>query len=394
MPTFSYEVRQQSGKTESGTIEGDDQRAAVRALQAKGYFVVAVRQVGSARAPSAQRPDLARRFLAPILYPVNSKSLAIFFTSLKMLLATGMNISEALHTLARQTGNPTLKQAAREMSEEAVRGRPMSSALGRYPSAFNATTMAIMEAGERSGLIEHTSDRLAKHYDRIFALEQSYRWQTFYPKMLLAALIVIPTAPTLILGGMSAWLQQLLSRALPLTVAILAAWYGWRALRSISMFAELIDRVKLGIPWFGTIARKLATARWARALATLSSAGVPVHQALIASAAASGNKAMELSLVREAKGLLEGRTLTEVIAASHAVPHMAVDLLASAERAGSVDAALDKVAEYYESETEVSGKQSAVAVGTGIYLIVAILIAAFVVKFWLGYFKGLEQFMP
>jgi type II secretory pathway component PulF len=103
---------------------------------------------------------------------------------------------------------------------------------------------------------------------------------------------------------------------------------------------------------------------------------------------------MEMSLVRHARGLLDGHTLTEVVAASHAVPQMAVDLLASAERAGSVELALDKVAEYYESETEVSGKQSAVAVGTGIYLVVAILIAAFVVKFWLGYFKGLEQFMP
>jgi type II secretory pathway component PulF len=280
------------------------------------------------------------------------------------------------------------------MSEEAVRGRPMSSVLSRYPSAFSLATMAIMEAGEHSGMIEQTSDRLAKHYDRIFTLEQSYRWQTFYPKILLAALILIPTAPTLILGGTAAWLQQLLSRALPLAVAILVAWYGWRALRGISLFSELIDRVKLSIPWFGTIARKLATARWARALATLSSAGVPVHQALMAAAAASGNRAMEASFAREAKGLLEGRTLTEVVAASNVVPRMAVDLLASAERSGSVETGLDKVAEYYESETEVSGKQSAVAVGTGIYLVVAILIAAFVLRFWLGYFKGLEQFMP
>jgi len=394
MPTFAYEVKQPTGQTQKGTIEGESAQAAARALQAQGYFVVTVQPVRSARLRRGERPNLSRRFLAPILYPVNSKSLAIFFSSLKVLLGAGMNISEALHTLAGQTGNPALKQAAREMSEEAVRGRPMSSVLGRYPSAFTPTTIAIMEAGEQSGLIEHTSDRLATYYDRIFQLEQSYRWQTFYPKILLIALILIPTAPTLILGGTAAWLQELMSRALPLAVGITVLWYGWRALRSISAFSAAVDRVKLGIPWFGTLARKLATARWARALATLSSAGVPVHQAMIAAAAASGNKAMEVDLARQARQLLDGRTLTEVVAASHAVPRMAVDLLAAAERAGSVENALDKVADYYESETEVSGKQTAVAVGMGFYLLVAILIGAYVLRFWLGYFKGFEQFIP
>jgi len=82
------------------------------------------------------------------------------------------------------------------------------------------------------------------------------------------------------------------------------------------------------------------------------------------------------------------------VVASRVVPPMAVDLLSAAEKSGSVEDALDKVAEYYESETEVGGKQTAVAVGTGIYLLIAALIAGVVIKFWLGYFRGLEQFMP
>ena len=391
MPTFSYEVRQSTGQIATGTIEGEDQHAAVRALQAKGYFVIGMKPL---RRQVRDLGGVSRNLLAPIFYPVNSKSLAIFFTSLKALLSAGMNVSEAMDSLSRQTTSPTLRLAAREMSEAAVQGRPMSSLLGRFPSAFDDTVTSILEAGEQSGLLTQAADRIAKHYDRIFQLEQSYRWQTFYPKILLIALIVIPTLPTLILGSVGAWLRQVLTLALPTLVIILTLWYGWRALRNIPAFSAGIDGAKLLVPWFGSLARRIAAARWARALATLLGAGVPVHRAMLAAAAASGNKSIEQSLVREAQGLLEGKTLTEVVVASRVVPPMAIDLLHAAEKSGSVEDALDKVAEYYESETDVGGKQTAVAVGAGIYLLVALLIGAVVVKFWKSYFAGISEFMP
>ncbi len=391
MPTFSYEARQTTGQTETGTLEGENAQVVARALQARGYFVVAIRPVAASRAREGR--EFARSVLGPIFHPVNSKPLAIFFTSLRVLLATGMNLSQAMRVLSQQTSNPTLKRAAQEMSEEAARGRPMSSVLGRYPSAFNPTSAAVVEAGEASGMIELTADRLAKYYDRIFQLEQSYRWQTFYPKLLLAALILIPTAKTLFFGGLSAWLVLVLTRSLPLLVAITLLWYGWRALRTVGPISEAIDAVKLYVPWFGSLARRMATARWARALEMLATAGVPVHQALVAAAAASGNKAMEASLVREAQGVLSGRSLLEVVAMSRAVPPLAVELLAAAEQTGSYEGVLEKIAEYYESETEVGGKQTAVVVGTGFYLIVALLIAIVVISFWRGYFASIGAYL-
>ena len=391
MPTFSYEARQTTGQTETGTLEGENAQVVARALQARGYFVVAIRPVAGKRAREGR--EFARSVLGPIFHPVNSKPLAIFFTSLRVLLATGMNLSQAMRVLSQQTSNPTLKRAAQEMSEEAARGRPMSSVLGRYPSAFNPTSAAVVEAGEASGMIELTADRLAKYYDRIFQLEQSYRWQTFYPKLLLAALILIPTAKTLFFGGLNAWLVLVLIRSLPLLVAVTLLWYGWRALRSIGPISEAIDAVKLYVPWFGSLARRMATARWARALEMLATAGVPVHQALVAAAAASGNKAMEASLVREAQGVLSGRSLLEVVAMSRAVPPLAVELLAAAEQTGSYEGVLEKIAEYYESETEVGGKQTAVVVGTGFYLIIALLIAIVVISFWRGYFASIGAYL-
>lgn len=392
MPQFTYEVRQPTGAVSRGTTSGESAQAVARKLQAQGYYVIEIRPL-PARAAAASRDAFSRNVLAPVFFRVSSKSLGAFFASLRALLSAGMNISEAMTTLSRRTGNRTLRRAAYEMGEEAVRGRPMSSVLGRFPAAFGPATRAMIETGEESGFLERAAGRLAEHFDRTHELEMAYRWNTFYPKILVLALIVIPTLPTLVLGTVNEWLGVLLSRSLPTLVTVLLLWYGWRMMLLLPWLSRGIDRLKLLVPWFGSLARRTATARWARSLSMLSSAGVPVHRALLAAAAATGNRAIEASLVREAEGVLHGRTLSEVAQASREIPAMALDMLATAEKAGSIESALDKVAEYYESETDVGGKQTAVAVGVGFYLLIALLIGIFVISQWGAYIGGMGSFL-
>jgi type II secretory pathway component PulF len=391
MPQFTYEAREQTGKVERGTREAESAEAVARELRAQGYFVVTVER--AARPRPEQWETLKRQVLAPIFYPVSSKHRAMFFSSLKALLSSGMSVSEGMATLAKRTQNHTLRAAAAEMAEEAIRGRPMSAVMGRYPAAFPAVALSVMQAGEESGLIEQTADRLAKYFDRAFESEQMYRWQTFYPKLLLIALILIPTAPALVLGSFAQWIRIVLSRSLPLLLGAAVLWYGGRLLLRIPRVKRALDYAKLMLPWFGSLSRRISTARWARALAMLLSAGVPVHRAMVAAASATGNATMEEALVREAEGVLHGQTVAEALAASRHIPEMALDMLATAERAGSIENALEKVADYYESETDVGGKQTAVAVGLLLYLLVAAAIAVAVISFWKGYFGQYDELL-
>jgi type II secretory pathway component PulF len=391
MPTFSYEVRQEGGQVERGTRQGASEEAVARELRAQGYLVVSVQR--SAPETPAVADALVRHVLGPVFAPVSSKSKAQFFASLRALLSAGMNISEAMGRLSGRTRTRALARAAREMEEAAVRGRPMTHVMRRYPAAFNEATLAVMEAGEQSGLLEQTAGRLAGYFDRVFELEQTYRWQTFYPKVLLVALVLIPSAQVLVLQGFRPWLQYVLAIAIPALFALAVLWYGGRLLFRIPPIRKAWDGLKIMIPWFGSLSRRMATARWARALSMLLGAGVPVHRSLVAAASASGNAAMEAALEREAAGVFEGKTVGEVVAASGQIPDMALDMLTTSERTGSFEGALDKVADYYESETDVGGKQTAIAVGLVIYLIVAGIIAFMVISFWGGYVAGYGSFM-
>jgi len=163
MPQFTYEVRQSTGAVERGTTSGESTQAVARALQAEGYFVIQVQPL-AARPVGTSWEAFSRRVLAPVFFRVSSKSLGAFFASLRSLLSAGMNVSEAMTTLSRRTGNRTLRRAAHEMGEEAVRGRPMSGVLGRFPAAFGPAARAMIETGEDSGFLERAAGRLAERW--------------------------------------------------------------------------------------------------------------------------------------------------------------------------------------------------------------------------------------
>ena len=385
MPTFTYEVKEQDGEVQRGTLRGESAEAVARELRAQGYFIVSVEAAARPKVGFAE--SLKRRVAAPVFYPVSSKHRALFFSSLKALMSAGMGVTEAMSTLSKRTRNRILAHAAAEMAQEAIRGRPMTSVMHKYPAAFTPTALAVMEAGEESGLLEQTAGRLSTYFDKAFEIEQAYRWHTFYPKILLIALVLIPTVPTLVLGSFSSWVSLVLTRSLPLLLGLAIAWYGWRLLVQIPPIKRALDSIKLRLPWFGSLSRRISTGRWARALAMLLAAGVPVHRAMLAAASATDNAAMEEALVREAEGVMHGRTMSEVLAATRHIPDMALDMIGTAERAGSVEDALEKVADYYESETDVGGKQTAMAAGIFFYLLVAVAIAGVVIAFWSSYFN-------
>ena len=145
--------------------------------------------------------------------------------------------------LSQRTRSRMLAHASREMAEAAIHGRPMSGVMKKYPAAFGQATLAAMETSEQTGLIEQMADRLAKYYDRAFELEQTYRWQTFYPKLMLIAVVIIPTVPELVVGSFAKWLSLVLGTAL---IAVVDGFSSWEGSYTMAYFGTAITATEEG----------------------------------------------------------------------------------------------------------------------------------------------------
>jgi type IV pilus assembly protein PilC len=395
VPSFRYEAKDQAGRTVSGAIEAPTQEAAVRQVRAQGYWVVRLDSQYQVSELGGGWDRVKRQILAPVFRPVGSKPLAMFFASFSALLGAGMNLYEAAEALAHRTRNRVLRQAATEIAAAAQNGEPIAAVFVRHPAAFKPFVVALIETGQETGLLDEAMGKLAEYFDRTHELEMTFRLETFYTKLVLALVIIIPTflpfaEQVVVKGVWLPFLKTLLFNSSGLLLAIGAIWYGYRLLTRWPPVAQAVDRVKLSLPWFGSIARRFAVAKWARSMAMLSDAGVPIGRCLEASAAASGNAAIAASLTREADRVRRGESVTQVMEASREFPGLTVDMMAIAERSGSVSAAMNKVATYYESETGTEGKMAAITVGIVFYLAVAAVVAYVVISFWVGYFSGLD----
>ena len=398
MQTFSYEAKTNTGEVVRGSLEAETERTAVEKIRAMGYWVLRVKQ-------ARPRPDvtwyqlLARGYFSFIFHRVNAKALAIWYRSFSDLLGAGMNLHEAALTLSERTRSHTLRQATREIAEQARRGERMSPVLDRYPSIFPLYAKALVETGEETGLLNETLEQLAAFNDSIYEIQMAYRMETFYPKVVLFLFIMIPPVINAVTAGSTSlgsihfswpiYIRGVIERIGWVGVLLIALWFVWRLLMQFQPVRQGWDRVKLIIPWVGGIVRRNALARWARSTAMLIRAGVPLRRGLEASASATGNEAMAASMRREIPRVLGGEPLSSVMTHAAEFPEQAIDMVVAGERSGNIERMLDKMADYYQAEAMTQSKQTAVTAGVAFYLAVAILVGIYVIGFWAGYFSNI-----
>lgn len=391
MPRFRYQALDVSGQPVTGSVAAPDQEQAVRDAERIGLR--AVRIVAPPSQPTWHE-RVTRGYLSFLFHPVSTKDLALWYRSLNHVLKAGINLVQGSGLLASSTSSSTLRMVSREMSDTAAAGRPIAPVLSEYRSVFPDFARAVMEAGQESGTLQESAQRMADYYDQLFELQQEFRSQTFYPKILLLAWLALPIMPTLVLGGPGAYFNALLSRASYLAVAVVCGWLGWRFLTQFSWFRRAFDRFKLSLPALGGIARRNALARWARTMATMLKAGVPLGRSIEAAGAACGNAAIEAAVSRAAHSVLTGRQISQVMTESREFPNTMLEMMAIGEQSGDPGQMLDRAATYYEMEARTASHQTAVTVGVGLYMLMAVLIGITVIKFWAGYGVTVAGHMP
>lgn len=353
---FRYHAQPSHGPRQRGTLEAASARQARQLLRERGLQVLSIRPVRW-RWPAAWLPG--KRLGAP--------QLAIITRQLATLLHAGMPLSDALQAVASQTEQRGVSQLLRAVNEQVTQGHTLADALGRYPQAFPMVYRATVAAAERSGYLPDVFERLADHGERQQALRQKVQLAMVYPMiLLLVSLLVVgfllgyvvpdvvqafardqaqlPFATRLLIG-----LSEFTGRfGLLVIVALLACVLATRwALRQPARRARW-DALALRLPMWGAFIRASDAARFVATLATLGRSGVALVDAMHIGAAVTSNLALRERLGSAARELAEGASLATSLARCAALPPLTLHMIASGERAGELDAMLERAADLQE----------------------------------------------
>jgi type IV pilus assembly protein PilC len=389
MPTFVYTARDQSGNQTTGTVEADTDSRAVSDLRDRGLWVTDIKS-GGRPAGGYAAPVQDKSVLKSMWSPVSLKDLSLFYRQLHTLLNSGTALYGSLEMLGRdnQTPNTHLRKAIVSLGQHVLTGGRLSDGMRRFPWLFDKMQVRLVEAGEAGGLLVEILRRLADYLQKDYELRLEIKRKTLYPKLLLIALFVLPSIPTLVIAGPQPFFLEMWGKTQVLLIGGMILYFFFKALLATEGGRNFYDQAKLMIPVVGGLVRKLVVARFARTLAALYGAGVPIAHGVVLAGESSGNYVLETSIRRVSPAIERGMTISATLDSTRFFQPMVIGMIQTGETTGGLDEILNKAAEFYEEEAMHATIQLTVILGVVLLLIMGLLIAIKIISFYVGHYSG------
>lgn len=408
MPIFEYKGVDPSGQAVSGTLTGVSLAAAAAALEQRGLNIdhlapaesigdpipasFGKSEEGTQRVPTEPRTYIETNVVGQMV-KVPLADIGFFFRQLGTMVHAGVGMVQTLETLHGQTQNFRLKTVIRECAEFAREGKPISAGIERYPDIFSPLMIALVKNGEKAGMMVETLRQVSDYIDREIKLRNLIRRVTLYPKIVIfASIFIIVVANWIIdmVGGKSLITSPLtnLSTWICLAPALIGLWIFTKFVIPNPPVKLKWDRFMIGIPYFGITSHQLAMAKFGRAFASLYRGGVSPHDATILAADASGNEYIRHAIRPAANQVEQGVSITQAFTETQVFTPIVLDMVHTGETTGNLDTMLEKMAEFYEDDSETRAQASGQVLGVVCLLVVAVYIGVIVVRFYVGHFSG------
>lgn len=361
MVIFKYSGRSSQGALKKGIVDATNKQAAIVKLRAQG---INPRELEESNSILHKELTLGGK--------VKNEHFVIYCRQFATLIRAGVSILESTKILSEQTSSKPLKKGLIEVEEDVRSGLSFSNAAAKYPKVFPALFVNMIRAGEATGNLDESLERLAFSYEKQFNLKKKVQSTMAYPIILLVMtvfvagflmLTIVPQFVTMF-EEMGAELPLITKLVMGISNSLQSSWYIFLGLILILVigfnllytknekFNYSFNVLLLRIPVFGKLLQKSAIARMTRTLASLFSSSVPILQALTIVENVIGNPVVA-KVIRESKVSLEsGSTLSAPLEKSWIFPPLVTQMTAIGESTGSLDYMLEKIADFYEDDVD------------------------------------------
>ncbi|MEJ8285592.1 MULTISPECIES: type II secretion system F family protein [Curtobacterium] len=362
---FDYRGRDGAGKLVKGRLDASSEGAVVQRLRGMGVSPIAITEskAGTGLQTEIKIPGFEKG--------VGLKDLAIMSRQASTMLTSGLSLLRALSILADQTENKKLKDILGKVRDDVERGVSFSDAVAKYPVDFPPIMINMIRAGETGGFLDQAMDSIATNFEKEHKLRSTIKSAMTYPVVVLVMSLVAVVIMLIFIVPIFQKMFSSLGGQLPLPtmvlvyasnamvyvgpvllVAAIAFWVWWRANKNTERVRAFVDPLKLRLPVFGQLNRKIVIARFSRNLSDMIGAGVPILQGLQIAGEVSNNYVVEKALRRVSEAVRKGDSIAAPLAKESIFPAMVSQMVAVGEDAGSLEIMLEKIAAFYDSEVE------------------------------------------
>lgn len=400
MKRFNYRVIDENNKQIAGVVEANNLPQAGSILRGKKMTIVSLRE-----ATGGALDELLATMGKPKFEEITN-----FTRQLSTMISAGLPLVDALRILKEQS-KPKMAAIIDKVLTEVEGGTSLGSALEKTEGTFSNVYIALVKAGESAGVLDEIMLKMADTLDKQREFQNKTKGALIYPAIVMIGMVLVATimmifvvpkmtemykdfgaklpTPTLILIGISDFMVNfwwLLFGGLGIGFVFFRRW------ARTPVGGLIVEQVVFKIPIWGPLRKDIILAEFARTMGLLSTAAIPILDSLRIVAETLGSQIYGDEIRRTAVKVEKGTTLADAIANTSDFPPILSQMIAVGEQTGKVDEILSKLAEFYESQSELKVKALTTAIEPIIMVFMGIGVGFLVMAVILPIYNLTNQF--
>jgi len=391
---FAWNGKDKSGNKTSGEISSKSETIARADLRRMGIRVTKIKKK-------------AKPLFGAKVQKILPGDIAVFARQLATMLDAGVPLVQSFDIIGKGHKNPSMAEMLLSVKADIEAGDTLAEALRKKPLYFDDLFCSLVDAGEQAGVLETLLDKIATYKEKSESIKKKVKKALTYPIAVIAVAFIVTAILLIFVVPVFEDLFKSFGADLPAFtqfVINLSEWaqeWWWAVVGSIfgvvqlfsyvhkrsAEFRHFIDKSLLKLPIIGLIINQSALARFARTLATMSAAGVPLVDALESVAGACGNIVYYDAVLKIRDDVATGQRLQFSMQQVGLFPHLVVQMVAIGEESGKIDHMLDKVADFYEEEVDNLVDNLSSLMEPFIMVILGTLVGGLIVAMYLPIFK-------
>src|SRR5581483_7402210 len=396
MTTYVFKAMDLAGVAAAGEVEAISKQDVADQLKARGLIVLDVAQ-------KYRSKEISLSFLER----VKPTDLTVATRQLATMVTSGMTILRSLHVLETQTNSKPLATAIAAVRHDVEAGLLLSDAMERHPKVFGPLYVSMVRAGEAGGVLEECLLRIADQLEKDASLRRQVRSAMVYPTVIISFAVIVLLALVAFLVPVFESVFKQFQGKLPALTQVMVTFShiltrqgyllilfiggpiaGFLYVKRSAWGRPRWDAFKLRIPMkIGDVVQKVALARWSRTLSALTTAGVPILQAIEITGKTAGNAVVEASMDAVIASVKAGGRIADPLREAPVFPSMVSNMVAVGEETGALDAMLTKIAEFYEDEVAAAVKALTSIMEPVMIIVVGSMVGLIVVSMYLPLFS-------
>ena len=396
---YAYKGRDLAGKVVKGTVDAPTESAVVQRLRVMGVSPISIKE---AAAGTGLNMEIN---LSVFEKGVKSKDLAIVSRQMATMISAGLSLLRTLTIITEQTENKKLAKIFDMVRSDVESGSSLSDAMAKHPDDFPPLMINLIRAGETGGFLEKSLESVANNFEAEVKLTGRIKAALTYPVVVLIIAVLAVAAMLIFIVPVFEAMFKQLGATLPLPTQFLVVlshgmvYIGpivvvggvafslwWRKNKNQERVRKVVDPLRLKMPVFGELLKKVAVARLTRNLATMMGAGVPILRSLEIVGSTSGNWVIEQALVKVGDSVRQGKTIAEPLAQESVFPSMVTQMISVGEDSGALETMLHKVSDFYDQEVESMTEQLTALIEPIMIAVIGVLVGGMIVALYMPIF--------